>query len=225
MKASLLAFSAVVAIFCQTVRADFVGPSVATRAMSPNGDVLARLTIVAKATRESPKTRVKASLYQFDSDNDSYVIESQFEFEGYLPNLLYLSDAGDLALVNLGEGNAVRLYSKEGTLAGDWDLSEFLKPEEIVGCAKTGSTLQWFDSGKFHQRRFVFEGPAHRILGVSPPFTLMRGKDEKISFAGQIDAADGKLTLFPNEDEEGEAGDDDEATDADEAEEKDADGE
>ncbi len=99
-----------------------------------------------------------------------------------------VSDVGDLVLMRVSEGEAIRLYSRSGKLKKSWDLANFLKRVDIRACAQTGSTLQWLDEGAFSGRVFYLRGPAQRVRGLRPPYTIMRGANLKVKFAAVIDA-------------------------------------
>jgi hypothetical protein len=104
------------------------------------------------------------------------------------------SSSGDLVLISLWEKKAIVLYSPEGKRLKAWDLAAFLTKKEIKGCAKTGSTLQWLDAAGFDERTFWFSGPSPAIRGLQPSYTIMRGRNPKVSFSGEIDAEEAELT-------------------------------
>jgi hypothetical protein len=103
-------------LLTQTLTADFAGPSPARNALSPDGQLLVRITTPKrdKDSKDLPKHEV--SYYEFDAIKDVYTRSAHFPLTGYLGEMLYVSNAGDLIMISLGEKEAVRLYSKEGQL-------------------------------------------------------------------------------------------------------------
>jgi hypothetical protein len=191
MKSKTVMLALVIAAIGTPAFADFFGPSAARRATSPNGEMIVR---IHSSEPKEPDARAKHELiyYQFDSSRDSYTRRSSFELDG-LPMLLFLSDSGDLVMVALGHSDAVRLFSKDGKLVQSWDLDDFLTEDEIEACSQTGSTLQWFDEGAFHDRVFHFRGPAQRIRALTPPYTVMREANSEVTFSALIESATSKL--------------------------------
>ena len=183
----------VVLLHVQLVRADFVGSNMAQHALSPNGRLLVRIKTAERdeASKERPKYEV--TYYEFDAVKDSYERQSSFPFSGNLSQMLYVSDAGELMMISLGEKDAVRLYSKTGELIQSWNLQDFLTPNEIKACAATGSTLQWFEEGAFIDRRFHFRGPSRLIRALQPPYTVMRSVNHNVTFSGSINLDTVKL--------------------------------
>ena len=166
MKPTVIFVSLLILVSCgQHARSDFLGPSFARHAVSPDG---------------------------FDQSKDSYIRRSGFELTG-LSQLLYVSNAGDLIMISLCEGDCIRLYSKDGKLVKTWKLNEFLSKEEIEACAQTGATLQWLEEGAFSDRVFHFRGPSRQIRGLTPPYTVMRLPDEKVIFSASIHTATAEL--------------------------------
>jgi hypothetical protein len=169
----------------QAARADFDGPSSARRAMSPDGNLVIRITPgKSPDARQTPKHRV--TYYEYESSGDRYVRRSEFQLGESLSQMLYVSNAGDLVMIFLDDQDAVRLYSKEGKLVKSWSLGDFLSKAEIDACAQTGSTLQWFEEGAFSGRRFYFSGPS-RLVRALQSYTVMRAADAKVSFSGELD--------------------------------------
>ncbi|MCA9124229.1 MAG: hypothetical protein KDB11_28830 [Planctomycetales bacterium] len=194
MKSILILLTSLLSLLhSQLARADFVGPSVARHALSPNGELLVRIKTPKRDEGSKAPPKHEVSYYEFDATKDSYIQRSSFELTGYLAQMLYVSNAGDLVLVALGEKEAVRLYSKDGKLALSWDLNAFLTKDEVKACAQTGSTLQWFDEGAFYNRVFYLRGPSRLIRALSPPYTVMRGADDKVTFSAAIDTENAKL--------------------------------
>ena len=120
--------------------------------------------------------------------------QSDFTLTGKLGQMLYVSNAGDLILISLGEKDTIRLYSRAGTLAKSWDLKEILSKDEIQSCAKTGATLQWIDEGSFHDRTFYCHGPSRLIRALKPPYTVLRGANVKVTFSATLNAENARLT-------------------------------
>jgi len=54
---------------------------------------------------------------------------------------------------------------------------------------KTGSTTQWFDSGRFSRdsKTFRFRGPASRIASWGGPFTIMKGVSTNLQYSFELD--------------------------------------
>jgi len=172
----------------QTARSDFYPPTAAQRAMSPDGNLLVRIT--------APVTSRKfdVAYYVFDAASDSYVRRSSFQMTGGPGEMMYVSNAGDLVLISLSEKDAIRLVSPSDGLVRSWDLSRFLSRREIKACARTGSTLQWLEEGAFSNDTFRFRGPSTviRALGGTS-YTVMSGAKPSVSFSGSLDAATGEL--------------------------------
>lgn len=201
MKSSLMFLALLfVLMHAQPARADFVGPSVARHALSPDGKLLVRIKTPKRDENSKDPPKHEVSYYEFDATKDSYIRRSSFDLTGYLAQMLYVSNAGDLILVSLGEKQAVRLYTQKGKLAKSWDLNSFLSKDEIQACAQTGSTLQWLEEGTFYDREFYLRGPSRLIRALSPPYTVMRGADEKVAFSATIDAENVKLKKDEPED-------------------------
>lgn len=189
-------------LLASVARADFAGPSTMTRALSPNGELLVRATLVAKGTREAPLPSYDIAFYRFDAAKDAYSLDHRFQLKTVLGQFVFVSNAGDLLMVNLSDAGSMDLYTNDGASAGSWDLKDFLTAEEIEGCAQTGSTLQWFEEGRFYERQFGFRGPSDTIRAVSPPYTLMRERKDDVYFSGRIDADSGKLEMYSKDDVE-----------------------
>lgn len=183
----------IVLLLVQAARADFTGPSVATHAISPNGELLVRIKTGKGKVNSQNIPEHEVTFYVLDAAKDSYVRNTSASFTGYLAQMLYLSNEGDLIFVSLDETEAIRLYSKDGKLRKSWDLADFLTKDEIKSCAKTGSTLQWLEEGAFDDRTFSFYGPSRRIRALSPPLTVMRGANFKVTFSGSINAVNAEL--------------------------------
>jgi len=192
MKSSLIFL--LVLSYVQLANADFVGTSVARHALSPNGKLLVRIKTAKrhKDLQDPPKHEV--SYYEFDATKDSYVRRSNLQLTGYLAQMLYVSNAGDLILISLGEKEAIRFYSREGKLTKSWDLNSFLTNNEIKACAQTGSTLQWLEEGAFYDRVFYMRGPSRLFRALGRPHTVMQGADERITFSATINTTNAKLT-------------------------------
>lgn len=193
MKTSLVWLPLLVLLHMQPALADFVGPSVARHALSPNGQLLVRIKTAKRDERSNEPPKHEVSYYEFDASEDSYIQRSGFKLTGSLGQMLYVSNAGDLVLISLKENEAIRLYSKEGKLANSWDLDDFLAEHEIDACAKTGSTLQWLEEGAFDDRVFFFRGPSRRVRALSPPYTVLRGADEAVAFSAAINSENAML--------------------------------
>lgn len=178
--------------YAQVTRADFVGPSHARQALSADGSLIVRITDSGLAKgKDGPK--FLATYYEYDATSDSYVRRSSIPVQG-LSQMLYVSNAGDLVLISLGEKESIELHSRDGKLKKNWSLGDFLTQGEIDACIKTGSTLQWLQEGVFFERKFYFLGPSQQIRALQPPFSVMRGRNDKVSFSGHIDAAKGTIS-------------------------------
>lgn len=179
----------------QTAYPDFFGPSHARHAMSPDGKLLVRINTAKRDEKEDnpvpPKSEV--TFYEFNGEKDSYVRRSSFELVGYLSQMLYISNSGKLIFVSLGEKDSIRMYSSEGKIEKTWSLKDFLTESEIEACAMTGSTLQWFEEGQFHDDVFFFHGPSQSIRALRSPFTIMRGINPGISFSASINTKTSEL--------------------------------
>lgn len=167
--------------------ADFTGPQSEWKAMSPDGNLVVRIS------EKRDYSELSATYYEYDAMNDEYARGKTIPVLGRA-QMLYVSNAGDLIMIALGQEESISLYSKDGKLTRQWSLKDFLTAKEIKACAKTGSTLQWFDEGTFANRTFHFRGPSRRIRGLQPSYTVMRGADSKISFFGTVDAKSGTLS-------------------------------
>src|SRR5687767_14300459 len=112
--------------------ADIVGPSVATSAISPDGHLIARIV----RTGSMADTQMYEVVYfKFDMSKDRYERQSAFPLPAeHLPQMLFVSDAGDLVLISLSDTHAVRLYSEDGTTHKSWSLNDFLSRSEIRAC-------------------------------------------------------------------------------------------
>lgn len=183
-QASLLAV--LLLLLAHAVRADFGGPIPATRAISPDGNVLVRIKMDESPVIKGVARKNQLSFYEYNLKDDKYVRRSGFELDGR-GQLLLVSNEGDIALISLSELEAIRLYSKAGKLRKTWKLDEFLTPAEIKACAQTGATLQWFEEGGFSEGGFYFRGPSHMIRALQAPYTVIRGYDDKVSFSGHIE--------------------------------------
>lgn len=178
----------------QAARSDFVGPSVARHALSPDGQLLVRIETGKGENQSNDAPKHEVVFFEFDSSKDAYVRSSSFQLSGHLSQMLYVSNSGDLVMISLGEKSAIRLYARAGALVKSWNLQDVLTENEIRACAQTGSTLQWLEEGAFFNRVFYLRGPSRLIRALSPPYTVMRGADEKVTFTALIDAENAKLT-------------------------------
>lgn len=178
----------------QIARSDMVGPRAARSAMSPDGNLLVRITTPEVPAEASASPKCEVAYYQFDPATNSYVRRLNFQLTGHPGAMMYVSNAGDLVLILLGEKRAINLYSPQARQMRSWDLDTFLSRREIKACARTGSTLQWFEEGAFHDRVFHFRGPSSVIRALGPSYTVMRGVSRTVSFSGSLDAATGKLS-------------------------------
>lgn len=198
----LLLVPGCLAILCiATAQADFAGPVVATKAMSPDGNLLVRITPARQADDDDEQPTYNVAYYKFDVAKEIYSKQSAFVLKDYLGQMMYVSNAGDLVIVSLSEKQAVTLYSSEGKRLKVWDLDDFLTKQEIAGCAQTGSTLQWLDEASFGGRNLYFRGPSRVIRAMHVSYTVMRGVDEKIAFSGVLDVKERKLTKDEPEEE------------------------
>jgi hypothetical protein len=180
-------------LLASPVHGDFAGPIPATRALSPDGNLLVRITPNdAKGDLENLYV-YNVTYYAYAAASDSYVKRSSFRLQGYLSEMLYVSNSGDLVLIALDPKEAIRLYSPEGKPVKTWDLSDFLTKKEIKACAQTGSTLQWLDEASFSDRTLTFRGPSHVIRALQASYTVMRGANPRVSFSGTLDATTGDL--------------------------------
>lgn len=175
--------------------ADFAGPISMTRAISPDGNTLVRLTSDRKRDANG-LPRASASRYVFEETANAFTHRATFEFSDGLPELLYVSDQGNIVMINLGEITALRAFDTEGKVIGTWDLPDFLTKREIKASAQTGSTLQWFETGKFEENKFIFSGPSSTIKALVPPFTVMRPAKRSISFTEVLDFKSGEITPY-----------------------------
>ena len=176
-----------------TLRADFAGPSRQMAAGSPDGSVVVRVKQIEAAGKLTPKPKCLFTFYEYDSSADVYKSTSSFEAQCSSWQLLFVSNAGDLVLVNLSDREAICLYSKAGKLVKSWDLNRFLTKAEIEACGLTGSTLQWFEDGTFAGDVFQFCGPSTNIKSLHPPYSVMRSPDKSVSFFGSVNLTTGAL--------------------------------
>jgi hypothetical protein len=180
--------------YTRSAQADFGGPIAATHAMSPNGSLIVRIT-PPKAVDKSPiAPKHEVHYYEFDKSLDGYVHKTTFTLAGYLGQMLYVSDAGDLVLISLEKKDAIRIYGKDGKLAKSWSLTDFLTDAEIEGCAQTGATLQWLEEGAFYDRVFWCKGPSRQIRALLGSYAVMRGEDAKVQFSAAIEISNLTLT-------------------------------
>jgi len=143
MKPSMISVSLLLVLsHVQAARADSVGPSVARHALSPDGKLLVRIKTAKRDDKSRDLPNHEVSYYEFDASKDSYVRRTSFQLTGYLAQMLYVSNSGELIFVSLREKDAIRLYSKRGKVTRSWALDDFLTKDEIIACAQTGSTLQ-----------------------------------------------------------------------------------
>jgi len=82
--------------------ADFFGPSKATHAVSPDGQVIVRIKTV-KESEEAIHRVHEVSYYSYDDQANSYRFDTSFKVKGYRSHFLYVSNSGDLALFHWGE--------------------------------------------------------------------------------------------------------------------------
>lgn len=179
---------------------DFIGPEVAVRAMSPDGQLVVRITKGTKDPSGTERAKHGVSFYEFDSAANAYVFRSSFTTDS-LSQLLYVSNSGELAMISLKEEESLRLHKRDGTLLKSWNLRNFLSAAEITACAKTGSTIQWLEEASFVGKRFYIRGPSRVIRALKPPYTVMRGVAEDVEFFASIDVDTAKLTKRAAEDD------------------------
>jgi hypothetical protein len=184
-----------VACCARIAHADFAGPTSMTRAISPDGNTVVRLKSDGKREANGLR-RASASRYVFDEATNTFTHRATFEFSDGLPELIYVSDEGNIVMINLGELAALRAFDTEGKAVGTWDLSDFLTKREIKASAQTGSTLQWFETGRFENDRFLFSGPSSTIKALVPPFTVMRPAKRSVSFTEVLDFKSGEITPY-----------------------------
>jgi hypothetical protein len=191
---SVLILLFLVLCLAPSAQSDFGGPIAATHAMSPNGNLVVRITSPGVLADPPAPVKYEVHYYEFDKSLDGYVHGATFTLAGYLSQMLYVSDAGDLALVSLEKKDAIRIYGKDGKLAKSWSLTDFLTDAEIEGCAQTGATLQWLEEGAFYDRCFWFKGPSRQIRALQGSYAVMRGDDAKVEFSASIDISNLTLT-------------------------------
>jgi hypothetical protein len=201
VKTLLLISCCSVILFISSATADFAGPASATKAMSPDGNLLVRIMPAKNAQDDDEKPMYNVVYYKFDAAKEGYSKHSEFALKDYPGQMMYVSNAGDLVIISLSEKEAVTLYSPEGKRLKAWDLADFLTKKEIEGCAETGSTLQWLDEASFGGRDLYFRGPSRVIRAMQGSYTVMRGADEKIAFSGVLDVVERKLTKDEPEEE------------------------
>jgi hypothetical protein len=177
----------------QVAQSDFNGPSYARHSLSPDGKLLVRITTAKPVDKSKDRPRHEIACYEFDAAKDSYVRRSSFPLTGELSQMLYVSNSGEIIMINLGHEEAIRLYSNKGKLRKSWNVADFLTEAEITACAKTGSTLQWLDEAEFDNRVFYWSGPSRFIRALRGSFTVMRGADPKVEFSGTIDVETAKI--------------------------------
>jgi hypothetical protein len=176
-----------------TGKADFGGTTPAVRAMSPNGNIIIRIMKVESKGAEPTKPVYEVAFYEYQSVEDRFVPSASFRLTNGLSHMVYVSDGGELVLINLSETDSIRLYSKDGKQRSAWKVGDFLSDAEVNACAETGATLQWFEEGIFDGKEFYFRGPSRVIRAVPPPFTIMRGVKRDVTFSGTIDLESLKL--------------------------------
>jgi len=201
VKPLLLAYCCSAILLLSTATADFSGPAVATKAMSPDGNLMVRITPAKPGDDEEEKSTYNVVYYKFDAAKEGYSKHSTFVLKDYPGQMMYVSNTGDLVIVSLSEKEAITLYSPEGKRRKVWDLADFLTKQEIAGCAETGSTLQWLDEASFGGRHLYFRGPSRVIRAMQGSYTVMRGADEKIAYSGVLDVVEQKLTKDEPEEE------------------------
>lgn len=174
------------------VRADMFPPPFQSVAVSLDSEYIARVD--RGWWNEAEKRRAKdwVSIHRYDRDKREFVRVSQFEY-GAAPGSGFLVVAnGGTHVVGACVGNGtlgLRLYNQAGKLLGTWPIKDFLTEDEIAGCAKTGSTLQWFQAGAFSYdgKSFHFSGPATHIASWGSSYTVMKGAKEGLRFRFTID--------------------------------------
>lgn len=188
-----LALCLLILCFSTRLPADMGGPIDATPALSPDGNILARITRDRRLYDEKRPWKHPVTVFKYDESKDSYLPRARFEVEGSMPQLMYVSDAGDVVLVYFSGSHALELYTEGGKAKKSWKLTDFLTEAEIEGSAETTSTLQWFwDGSFFNNRLFNFVGPAQGIrFGGSA--TVLKESDPKVAFEFMLDVS--KKTL------------------------------
>ncbi len=197
-----LSFCALLVLSCltQIASADFLGPTTATKAISPDGNLVIRVKLDAgfkigeASAVEGVKRLHELTFYEYSVKDDKYVQRSSFMVD-VRAQFLFVSNEGVVAMISLSNIEAIRLYSKDGKHLNSWKLDKFLSPAEIKACAKTGSTLQWLEEGAFSKSTFNFRGPSQWIRALQPPYTVMRAYDEKVFFSGRINLETMELTM------------------------------
>lgn len=169
--------------------ADLSGPLEARAAISPDGNIVVRVTSSDPVDIGSEPVH-RVTFYEFDPDEDRFAKSREFDLEGPPGQMMYVSDSRDLLLAHLALEPAIVLYSPDGKLEREWHLGELCTQGQIRGCAATGSTIQWLDEGAFVGRQFHYRGPSQSIRGLVPPFTVVREAKRRIRFAGFVDAAE-----------------------------------
>ena len=183
------------AIFA-TAKADIGLRYFATQATSPDGNTIARVELGKPPSAGRRRGPSRVSIYKFDPVADAYTRRSHFELDASPSELLYVANDGEhFAFINLFDTTeAIRIYKGRDRLKS-WDLSDFLTIEEIAACAETGSTIQWFDDGRFSRDAFHFEGPSRSIKGLEAPFTIMKSADDSVFFSGSINLKTQELKM------------------------------
>jgi hypothetical protein len=188
MRSAVFVFACLLALMpLKTTLGDYGGPTAARYAISEDGNWVVRIKTSEKKPEADEYPTHEVCYYMFDDASDEYVRQTSFKFTDDLPQMLYVSNDGDLLLITLSESNSIRVFSGTGAAMKSWSLEQFLTKEEIAACAETGSTTQWFEEGSFYDRVFVFKGPSRRIRCLKSPYTVMRGSDEKVTFAASLD--------------------------------------
>jgi hypothetical protein len=172
-------------------------------AVSADSDYLARVDPGRWLEAEKRRSPDWVSIHHYDVSKRQFIKVSQFQLSEHPGSgFLFISNGGKhIVAVNVGawigfEKLGLRIYDQKGKLLRAWRLEDFLTPEEIEGCAKTGSTLQWFQSGAFSSdgKKFEFSGPASHIAGWGSSFTVMQGAKEGLSFRFSLDVPTLALT-------------------------------
>ncbi|MBL9202161.1 MAG: hypothetical protein JNL39_16745 [Opitutaceae bacterium] len=174
--------------------ADFFPPPAASFAASTDG------TKVVRVSREgAPKQSERVTVYAFNKSKDSYLAVRSFVLtDAHAGEFMFVSDDGrHVVFAGIGayigeRGLGVWIFT-DGKLAKRWKIEDLLTATEIEGCARTGATLQWLDQASIRDGLLYLHGPARGVRGWGSSFTVMKGRDENVTFSLKIDLAEMKL--------------------------------
>lgn len=183
-------------LYVTSLRGDMLPPPFQRVAISSDSEYAARVDPGRWIEAEKRRLPDWVSIHRYDSTKRAFSKISEFQYGDHPGSgFLFVSNGGKHVIgVNVGawighDKLGLRIYDQAGALLKVWRVSDFLTQEEIAGCAMTGSTIQWFQTGSFSYdgQKFEFSGPATQIASWGSSYTVMRGAKEGLSFRCSID--------------------------------------